>query len=61
MVVVAPQAEGAVLKILRDHPLGTDAATIGEVTEHPQVCLRGALGVVRQLMLPHAEPLPRIC
>lgn len=61
VVVVAPQAEGAVLKILRDHPLGTDAATIGEVTEHPQVCLRGALGVVRQLMLPHAEPLPRIC
>ncbi|MFS7306783.1 hydrogenase expression/formation protein HypE [Rahnella inusitata] len=61
VVVVAPQAEDAVLKILRDHPLGTDAATIGEVTEHPQVCLRGALGVVRQLMLPHAEPLPRIC
>jgi len=61
VVVVAPQGEDAVLKILRDHPLGTDAATIGEVTEHPQVCLRGALGVVRQLMLPHAEPLPRIC
>ncbi|MEE8729503.1 MAG: hydrogenase expression/formation protein HypE [Rahnella inusitata] len=61
VVVVAPQAEDAVLKILHDHPLGTDAATIGEVTEHPQVCLRGALGVVRQLMLPHAEPLPRIC
>lgn len=61
VVVVAPQAEDAVLKILRDNPLGTDAATIGEVTEHPQVCLRGALGVVRQLMLPHAEPLPRIC
>jgi len=61
VVVVAPQAEAAVLNILRAHPLGIDAATIGEVTEHPQVCLRGALGVVRQLMLPHAEPLPRIC
>lgn len=61
VVVVAPQMEDAALKILREHPLGIDAATIGEVTEHPQVCLRGALGVVRQLMLPHAEPLPRIC
>ncbi|GAB2941444.1 hydrogenase expression/formation protein HypE [Hafnia psychrotolerans] len=61
VVVVSAQVEEAVLAILRQHPLGVDAATIGEVTEHPQVCLRGALGVIRQLMLPHAEPLPRIC
>lgn len=61
VMVVSPQVEKAVLEILQSHPLGIDARTIGEVTEHPQVCLRGALGVVRQLMLPHAEPLPRIC
>jgi hydrogenase expression/formation protein HypE len=61
VVVVSAQVEEAVLAILRQHPLGIDAATIGEVTGHPQVCLRGALGVIRQLMLPHAEPLPRIC
>lgn len=61
VVVVSAQMEETVLKLLRSHPLGCDAATIGEVTENPQVCLRGALGVSRQLMLPHAEPLPRIC
>jgi hydrogenase expression/formation protein HypE len=61
VVVVSAQEENAVLKLLRSHPLGADAATIGEVTENPRVCLRGALGVSRQLMLPHAEPLPRIC
>jgi len=61
VLVVSAQAEEKVLNVLRESPLGTDAATIGEVTAHPQVCMRGALGVVRQLMLPHAEPLPRIC
>jgi len=61
VVVVSAEAEEQVLKLLRSHPLGVDAATIGEVTEDPQVCLRGALGISRQLMLPHAEPLPRIC
>lgn len=61
VLVVSAQAEEAVLQALREHPLGIDAATVGVVTEHPHVCLRGALGVIRQLMLPHAEPLPRIC
>jgi hydrogenase expression/formation protein HypE len=61
VAVVTAEAEDAVLNLLRSHPLGVDAVTIGEVTENPQVCLRGALGISRQLMLPHAEPLPRIC
>jgi len=61
VVVVSAESEEKVLELLRSHPLGVDAATIGEVTENPQVCLRGALGISRQLMLPHAEPLPRIC
>lgn len=61
VAVVSAQMEQAALALLRSHPLGRDATTIGEVTENPQVCLRGALGVSRQLMLPHAEPLPRIC
>lgn len=61
VAVVSAEAEDAVLAMLRSHPLGRDAATIGEVTENPQVCLRGTLGISRQLMLPHAEPLPRIC
>ena len=61
VAVVSAAAEQKVLNLLRQHPLGADAVTIGEVIENPQVCLRGALGVSRQLMLPHAEPLPRIC
>ncbi len=61
VAVVSAQAEEQVLNLLRSHPLGADAVTIGDVTKNSQVCLRGALGVSRQLMLPHAEPLPRIC
>ena len=61
VLAVSPQAEQQVLRVLRDHPLGVDAVTVGEITQNPQVCLRGALGVSRQLMLPHSEPLPRIC
>ncbi|MGC0903660.1 hydrogenase expression/formation protein HypE [Pantoea agglomerans] len=61
VVVVAAHAEEAVLRLMRSHPLGEDATTIGVVTQDPQVCLRGTLGVTRHLTLPHAEPLPRIC
>jgi hydrogenase expression/formation protein HypE len=61
VAVVAAQAEEAVLRLMRSHPLGEDATTIGVVTQDPQVCLRGTLGVTRHLTLPHAEPLPRIC
>lgn len=61
LLAVSAREEETVLNLLHAHPLGVDAATIGEVTVHPQVCLRGALGVSRQLMLPWAEPLPRIC
>jgi len=61
VAIVAAQAEEAVLAMMRSHPLGRDATTIGDVTQDSQVCLRGTLGVTRQLTLPHAEPLPRIC
>lgn len=61
VVVVAAHVEEAVLRLMRSHPLGEDATTIGVVTQDPQVCLRGTLGVTRHLTLPHAEPLPRIC
>ncbi|ROP59015.1 hydrogenase maturation carbamoyl dehydratase HypE [Enterobacter sp. BIGb0383] len=61
VLAVSAGDEERVLNLLRAHPLGRDAATIGEATVDPQVCLRGALGISRQLMLPWAEPLPRIC
>lgn len=61
VAVVSAEAEEQTLNLLRQHPLGADAVTIGEVTLNPQIALRGTLGISRQLMLPHAEPLPRIC
>lgn len=61
VLVTAPEAEQAVLRALRAHPLGADAALIGRVTTGRQVRLQGAYGISRLLDLPHAEPLPRIC
>ncbi|NDL64067.1 hydrogenase expression/formation protein HypE [Acerihabitans arboris] len=61
VLVVDPAAEQDVLQALRGHPLGRDAAVIGQVTNDKQVRLRGLYGVSRLLDLPHDEPLPRIC
>ena len=62
-LVIAVQREAAeqALAQLRAHPLGRDAAIIGEVVERKGVRLTGLYGVKRLLDLPHAEPLPRIC
>ncbi|MBV8875919.1 MAG: hydrogenase expression/formation protein HypE [Metakosakonia sp.] len=62
-LVIAVQRQSAeqVLTQLRAHPLGQDAAIIGEVVERKGVRLAGLYGVKRILDLPHAEPLPRIC
>ncbi|WP_330983925.1 MULTISPECIES: hydrogenase expression/formation protein HypE [Enterobacterales] len=61
VIGVAAEAAGHVLSQLRAHPLGRDAAIIGEVTAQRGVHLQGLYGVKRTLDLPHAEPLPRIC
>jgi len=60
-IVVERQAAERVLALLRAHPLGMNAAIIGEVVEHKGVRLTGLYGVKRTLNLPHSEPLPRIC
>lgn len=62
-LVIAVQRQSAeqVLAQLHAHPLGQDAAIIGEVVERKGVRLAGLYGVKRILDLPHAEPLPRIC
>lgn len=60
-IVVERQAAERVLYWLRAHPLGVNAAIIGEVVEHKGVRLTGLYGVKRSLNLPHSEPLPRIC
>lgn len=61
VIAVQRQSAGRVLAQLRAHPLGQDAAIIGEVVERKGVRLAGLYGVKRILDLPHAEPLPRIC
>ncbi len=62
-LVIGVTAESAeqVLTLLRTHPLGRDAAMIGEIVERRGVHLTGLYGVRRTLDLPHSEPLPRIC
>jgi hydrogenase expression/formation protein HypE len=63
IVIVARQDAARVLATLRAHPLGTDAAIIGEVVaEHPgRVYLRSRIGGLRVVDLLSGEQLPRIC
>jgi hydrogenase expression/formation protein HypE len=53
----------AVLAAMRAHPLGAEAAVIGEaVAEHPgMVVARTGLGGTRVVDMPLGEQLPRIC
>lgn len=63
VAVVAPEAAEAVLAAMREHPLGSRAAIIGEVVaDHPGlVALRTVFGPQRIVQLPLGEQLPRIC
>jgi len=60
---VAPEAAEQILKILRTHPLGKDAARIGRVTaEHKRMLVaRTAMGANRVIPQQIGEQLPRIC
>jgi hydrogenase expression/formation protein HypE len=62
VIGVRPDAAGRVLAALRAHPLGTQAAIVGEATaERPgQLVLDTGFGH-RLLAEPEGEPLPRIC
>jgi hydrogenase expression/formation protein HypE len=59
---VAPEAADAVLAALRAHPLGADAAIVGECMAERvgRVILDTGLGR-RLLVEVEGEPLPRIC
>jgi hydrogenase expression/formation protein HypE len=61
--IVAPEAADSVLKVLRAHPLGRDAARIGQVTgEHKSMLVaRTAMGSNRVVPTQIGEQLPRIC
>ena len=64
-VVIVPAEEAdAALAAMRGHPLGREAAAIGEVLAAgpgPRVTLRTTIGGRRVLEMPYGEDLPRIC
>jgi len=63
LAIVAREVAEAVLEAMRSHPLGREAAIIGEVVEdHPgQVVLRSRIGGMRIVDMLSGEQLPRIC
>jgi hydrogenase expression/formation protein HypE len=64
LVAFVPRSDAdAVLAAMRAHPLGAEAAIIGEcVADHPGlVVARTALGATRVVDRPLGEQLPRIC
>ena len=63
VAIVAADAAEQALHGLRSHPLGREAAIIGDVSADPppQVLVRGVLGTLRVLDEPSGAPLPRIC
>ncbi|MGC6376308.1 hydrogenase expression/formation protein HypE [Bisgaard Taxon 45] len=61
VMIVSADKTAEILTALRSHPLGKNAAHIGEVTAESKVSLIGSFGQSRLLDLPTNEPLPRIC
>lgn len=64
LIVVAPARDtGGLLKVIREHPLGRDAAIIGEVvSDHAgMVVIRSRIGGKRVVAQLAGEQLPRIC
>jgi hydrogenase expression/formation protein HypE len=61
--VVAHEAADTLLELMRGHPLGADAALVGEVRAQPpaMVVLDTALGGSRVVDMLAGDPLPRIC
>ncbi len=63
LAIVAPEAAASTLAAMRAHPLGREAAIIGEVRAEPaaMVFLRTDIGGTRVLDMLVGDPLPRIC
>jgi hydrogenase expression/formation protein HypE len=62
IAVVEKKSCDGILKIIRSHPLGKNAAVIGEIVKRPRgVWLRTRIGGTRPLLQLEAEGLPRIC
>ena len=63
VAVVSADAAASILDAMRDHPLGRDAAIVGEaVADHPgMVRMETGVGGSRILDVMFGEQLPRIC
>ncbi len=63
LVIVTPEMAEPVLEVMQAHPLGREAAMIGQVVEdHPgKVFLRSRIGGMRVVDMLSGEQLPRIC
>ncbi len=65
VAIVGPDGVEAALAALRAHPLGRDAAVVGELREDPtapgMVILNTAFGGNRVVDMLAGDPLPRIC
>jgi hydrogenase expression/formation protein HypE len=63
VAIVAVGAAEMILRRMKAHPQGRDAAIIGEVREEPKgkVILRTRIGLARIMDMMVGEPLPRIC
>ncbi|HEY0162814.1 MAG TPA: AIR synthase-related protein, partial [Edaphobacter sp.] len=62
-VFVAAEAAGRVLEAMRSHPLGSNAAIIGQaVAQHPKMLVAHTrIGANRVIPAQIGEQLPRIC
>jgi hydrogenase expression/formation protein HypE len=62
LAVVAPEAAEQLLAVLQRHPLGKEAAIIGEVVDgNGRVTMRTAIGGRRAVEMLAGDQLPRIC
>jgi hydrogenase expression/formation protein HypE len=63
LAVVAPEQAEAALSALRAHPLGREAAMVGQIRAEPaaMVFLHTDIGGTRVLDMLVGDPLPRIC
>ena len=63
LAIVAADSAAAILRKMREHPLGRDAHVIGEVvSDHPgMVLMKTGIGGTRVVDVLFGEQLPRIC
>lgn len=63
VAIVAPDVADALVRRMREHPMGRDARIVGKVVDdHPGwVLMKTAIGGTRMVDLLFSEQLPRIC